>query len=40
MGLFFRDGYTFLNFSGKKNGFIGGWYSHIGRKIPLLEIGF
>ena len=34
-GSFFRDGYTFLNFSGKKNGFIGGWYSHIGREKYL-----
>lgn len=40
-GSFNRDGYSFLNFSGKKTGFIGGWYTYTGRdNIPLFKIGF
>lgn len=39
-GSFERDCYTFLNFSGKKSGFVGGWYSHKKDSIPLFRIGF
>jgi len=40
-GSFVRENYHFLNFSGKKNGFIGGWYSYINnQKIPLFRVGF
>lgn len=38
---FKRKNYHFLNFSGKKSGFIGGWYSYIGLgDIPFFRIGF
>ena len=38
---FSQVNYHFLNFSGKKSGFIGGWYSYIGfGNIPLFRIGF
>lgn len=38
---FKRQNYHFLNFSGKKSGFIGGWYSYIGLgNIPFFRIGF
>ena len=38
---FKRQNYHFLNFSGKKSGFIGGWYCYIGLgNIPLFKIGF
>ena len=40
-GTFARENYHFLNFSGKKNGFVGGWYVYIGRgNIPLFRVGF
>lgn len=40
-GSFQREHYHFLNFSGKKNGFVGGWYVYIGRgNIPLFRVGF
>lgn len=40
-GSFQRENYHFLGFSGKKNGFIGGWYSYVGREgIPLFKVGF
>lgn len=40
-GTFSRENYKSLGFSGKKNGFIGGWYSYIGRSsIPLFRVGF
>lgn len=40
-GTFARENYHFLNFSGKKNGFVGGWYVYIGREnIPLFRVGF
>lgn len=40
-GSFVRENYHFNGFSGKKNGFIGGWYTYIGRDcIPLFRVGF
>ena len=40
-GSFQRENYRFLCFSGKKNGFIGGWYVYTGRGgIPLFRVGF
>lgn len=40
-GTFSRENYHHLGFSGKKNGFIGAWYSYIGRgNIPLFRVGF
>ena len=40
-GSFSREHYHHLGFSGKKNGFIGSWYSYIGRdSIPLFRVGF
>lgn len=40
-GSFSREHYHHLGFSGKKNGFIGSWYSYIGRDaIPLFRVGF
>lgn len=39
-----REGYSFLSFSGKKNGFIGGWFEHKfliqNLPIPLFKVGF
>lgn len=41
VGSFSREHYHHLGFSGKKNGFIGSWYSYIGRDaIPLFRVGF
>ena len=38
---FSRENYSFLGFSGKKNGFIGAWYNYTGREsIPLFKVGF
>lgn len=40
-GTFSRENYKHLGFSGKKNGFIGAWYSYVGREgIPLFRVGF
>ena len=40
-GTFLRENYHHLGFSGQKNGFIGAWYSYIGRdNIPLFRVGF
>ncbi len=40
-GSFVREHYHHLGFSGKKHGFIGAWYSYVGRDcIPLFRVGF
>ena len=38
---FEQDCYKFLNFSGKKNGFVGAWYDYTNsQKHPLFKVGF